>query len=530
MSSKVVEIYPVCQRFLNPAIREKIPAGMDTDAGPDDFVHILSTTFSSTDLPPFLADLARIEWAMYQASIHAVEEAPTSAASLAVNPTLFLFEVSWRGLPGLLGQKKDISSYPQPGTEYILVWRHAKTEEVTVRAATREMLLALKIIGEELDIREVAEKENITLAKLDLVLDRAVETGILLKSPSLLVRDSSVLSKESEVPDRFRIAQVFTLQWHITQACDLHCRHCYDRSSGLPLTLEAGLSILDEFRDFCRSRHVSGQVSFTGGNPLLHPHFLELYQAAVDRGLMTAILGNPAERKMLDRIRGCRRPEFYQVSLEGLQEHNDYIRGAGHFDRVLAFLDELKNADIYSMVMLTLTRGNLDQVLPLAEVLRDRTDLFTFNRLSMVGEGARLQTPLREEYQVFLMDYLRALEKNPTMALKDNLINILLEQKGEKLFGGCAGFGCGAAFNFVALLPDGAVHACRKFPSLIGNINTQSLAAIYDSETAARYRRGPESCRGCRIRHVCGGCLAVAYSHGLDIFSECDPCCFIEAD
>lgn len=529
MSSKVMEIYPVCLQLLSPANREKIPAGMDTDAGPDEFLRVLSDMSSSMDLPPFLADLARIEWAVNQASVRAMEKPPSSAASLSVNPTLSLFEVSWLHLPGLLKQKKDISFFPQPGTEYILVWRRVKTEEVTVRAATQEMLLALKIIGEELDLREIAEKENITLAKLDLVLDQAVEMGILLKSPTLLVRDASIFCKESQVSDRFLTAPVFTLQWHITQVCDLHCRHCYDRSSGPPLTLETGLRILDEFRDFCRSRHVSGQVSFTGGNPLLHPQFLKLYQAAVDRGLMTAILGNPAGGEMLERISSCRLPEFYQVSLEGLQEHNDYIRGAGHFDRVLTFLDELKDMDIYSMVMLTLTRGNLDQVLPLAEMLRDRTDLFTFNRLSMVGEGARLQTPLREEYRAFLMDYLQALEKNPTMALKDNLINILLEQKGEKLFGGCAGFGCGAAFNFVALLPDGAIHACRKFPSLIGNIHTQSLAAIYDSEAAVRYRYGPASCRGCRIRHVCGGCLAVAYSHGLDIFSERDPCCFIDA-
>ena len=31
-------------------------------------------------------------------------------------------------------------------------------------------------------------------------------------------------------------------------------------------------------------------------------------------------------------------------------------------------------------------------------------------------------------------------------------------------FGGCTGFGCGAAFNFMAVLPDGEVHACRKVP------------------------------------------------------------------
>lgn len=89
--------------------------------------------------------------------------------------------------------------------------------------------------------------------------------------------------------------------------------------------------------------------------------------------------------------------------------------------------------------------------------------------------------------------------------------------------------GCGAAFNFVALLPDGQVHACRKFPSLIGNIHDRSLADIYDCPEAQRYRLGPASCRDCRIRHVCGGCLAVIDSAGLDWKQDRDPCCFIDA-
>jgi len=243
---------------------------------------------------------------------------------------------------------------------------------------------------------------------------------------------------------------------------------------------------------------------------------------------MTAILGNPTTPEILARINAIQKPEFFQVSLEGLREHNDFIRGAGFFDRVMRFLDDLRAADIYSMVMLTLTRDNMDQVLPLAGILRDKVDLFTFNRLSMVGEGAHLLTPGREEYTAFLHSYLDAEANNPAMALKDNLINIIRLQENGEVFGGCAGFGCGAAFNFVALLPDGQVHACRKFPSLIGNIHERNLAEIYDSREAQRYRLGPASCRGCRIRHVCGGCLAVIDSMGLDWTQHRDPCCFLE--
>ena len=178
------------------------------------------------------------------------------------------------------------------------------------------------------------------------------------------------------------------------------------------------------------------------------------------------------------------------------------------------------------MVMLTLTRDNLDQVLPLGRLLENRADYFTFNRLVTVGEGARLAMPSKKDFEKFLRKYEVEARSNPVLGLKDNLINILREEKSIEPFGGCTGYGCGAAFNFAALLPDGEVHACRKFPSPIGNILQTSLLDIYHSEPARKYREGSEACRDCTLFSVCRGCLAITYSHGLDVFSEKDPFCF----
>jgi selenobiotic family peptide radical SAM maturase len=194
----------------------------------------------------------------------------------------------------------------------------------------------------------------------------------------------------------------------------------------------------------------------------------------------------------------------------------------------MEFLDRLREFGIYSMVMLTLTRDNMDQVLPLAETLRGKADVFHFNRLALFGEGANLALPDRTHYRQFLEEYLKAAETNPVMGLKENLINILRREKGVDLFGGCAGYGCGAAFNFVSLLADGEVHACRKLPSPIGNLHRQPMAEIYDSAEAQRYRLGPSACRGCDVRTACGGCLASTLSHGLNIFEDKDPFCFKE--
>jgi selenobiotic family peptide radical SAM maturase len=261
----------------------------------------------------------------------------------------------------------------------------------------------------------------------------------------------------------------------------------------------------------------------------MHPQLHDLYAGAAERGFPTSLLGNPAPRERVEDLIEIQHPRYFQISLEGLREHNDEIRGEGSFDRALTFLAVLRELRVPSTVMLTLTKRNMGQVLPLAELLRDRTDYFTFNRLSPVGEGAQLLMPAPDEYAAFVAEYLDAARENPVMGLKDNLINVELHKRGLDLFGGCTGFGCGAAFNFFALLADGEVHACRKFPSLLGNAYEQSLAEIYDSDLAARYRAGSAACAACELRPVCGGCMAAVNGSGMDIFTDRDPLCMLQA-
>ncbi len=317
----------------------------------------------------------------------------------------------------------------------------------------------------------------------------------------------------------------FVLQWHLTNACPYHCRHCYDRSRRGELDLGDARRVLADLADFCRRRRVRPALSLSGGDPFHYPHFWEVYEAALRAGWPVSILGNPVGADALDRLCGLRPPTYYQVSLEGRREHNDRIRGDGHFDRTLAFLGECRRRGLATHVMLTLTRDNLDEVLPLGRELRGWTERFTFNRLAQVGEGAALALPEVSAYEEFLLRYLAERRRNPVLGLKDNLFNVQLERHGRRLFAGCTGHGCGAAFNFVALLPNGEVHACRKLPSLLGDIRQASFAEIYETPLARAYRRGPEGCAGCSLRSRCRGCLAVTHGRGGEPLRERDAFC-----
>jgi len=448
---------------------------------------------------------------------------------VTVNSSLQVLQLGWRNLVPLLKSSiGDPLLPPEKGEEIVLVWLDPFTKEVKAERAAAGDLAALKVIVEDIDPAEGAAVAGQPIGVIDVAITSAVRKGILLSPPSKIRRDSD-WPAVSDFPEKHLVSRGFTLQWHITQACDLHCRHCYDRTSRKMIPRDRALGILDDLRAFCRRRFVSGHVSFTGGNPLMHPHFYELYRAASERGFTMSVLGNPASRQEIERIVAIEKPYVYQVSLEGLEKHNDAIRGEGHFRSVMEFLPLLRELGVDSMVMLTLTEGNLDQVLPLAGELEGVAGSFFFNRLSAVGEGAALRLPSKERYEAFLEEFEERAGKSELIGLKDNLINIHRHRRGEPLFGGCTGFGCGAAFNFITLLAEGEAHACRKFPSPIGNVLDLGLEGVYESEAARRYRAGCLACRDCAIRPLCGGCLAVAHSQGLDPFTERDPQCFMDA-
>jgi selenobiotic family peptide radical SAM maturase len=514
-------------RTAYPALSRKIPGALwqalvRKAAAPADIPGLLQDNAAHLRLPPYAPELAEMERHAFEAP----RQSPVRPGSgrLTVNPTLKIFQNTWRHLSSLVDffQKEKT---PEAGQEMAVVWRQPTTDRIRAKAVTPQDLLVLKMALEKLTPREVAQEGRVPEAAVQEAVVRALDAGILIRPGTGIVREFR--QEKSLAADKaFDEARAFTIQWHITQACDLHCRHCYDRNAYASLSLNRCIPVLDDMVRFCNVNHVHGQITFTGGNPLLYPDFAALYRAAAERGFTTAILGNPASREEMERIVAIQPPAFFQVSLEGLEPHNDYMRGKGHFQRILAFLDLLRSLDVYTMVMLTLTRENMDQVLALAKLLGNRADQFTFNRLSLVGEGASLVMADPEAYRDFLVEYVLAADDNPILGLKDNLINILLDTEHQPVFGGCTGHGCGAAFNFLTILADGEVHACRKFPSPLGNILTQSLGDIYFSETARKYREGPGPCRPCRLRSVCRGCLAVSYSLGLDIFAEKDPYCF----
>ena len=279
--SELAAIYPRCRTLFDHDTWQQIVSSPGLNHKPENFLEIVGSYSPHARLPEFVAELARLEWNISQVKEKNISM-PDNPEEIVINPTLLLLELQWKNLAN------DVSSIsaqaPEPGKEYVLIWKHPQDGEVHVKTASQEDLLILKMISESIDRKEVAQIGTISTLAVDVAFDRAVHRGIIIAPPSRIRRDFDAIETSPYAREQFLSSPSFTLQWHITQDCDLQCKHCYDRSERTAPTLEQAITIIDDLDNFCRQRHVKGQISFTGGNPLLHPDFLSIYRAASDRG------------------------------------------------------------------------------------------------------------------------------------------------------------------------------------------------------------------------------------------------------
>lgn len=145
---------------------------------------------------------------------------------------------------------------------------------------------------------------------------------------------------------------------HVTDHCDLACRHCLFACSPASRR-ELPLARLLE--------HVAAAAALgcrrfvlTGGEPLLHPGFRELVEAllAIPASRVAILTNALSANRALDPAWPRQRLHL-QVSLDGRPAHHDALRGTGSYARLAGQLDGLRRDGWDFSLSCCVTRDNL---------------------------------------------------------------------------------------------------------------------------------------------------------------------------
>jgi len=182
--------------------------------------------------------------------------------------------------------------------------------------------------------------------------------------------EEGLLQEQAEQPPKRRVdirkaplPSLRYLELQITNRCNLRCRHCY-LGPARPVDLSLA-QVREALEQFVRIQGLRLLVS--GGEPLLHPMFREVNGLLRGVGVRVVLLSNGT---LIDEhvARNLTAQEV-QVSLDGMRDGHEILRGTGSFDRVMAAIRYLIEAGKTVSVATMVHTGNVGEFDEMAALL-----------------------------------------------------------------------------------------------------------------------------------------------------------------
>jgi len=341
----------------------------------------------------------------------------------------------------------------------------------------------------------------------------------------------------------------FVIQWHLTEKCNLRCRHCYQEGAKYQ-EMSASLisSVINEisrmFKDWQAAYDLEFAPSFnvTGGEPFLRPDFFAILEEMIGAGFDCYVLSNGTiinkERAQTLADLGVR---GVQVSMEGPAGIHDAIRGRGSFRASREGVKNLLAAGVNVSLNATLSRLNAAAFMDLAGIAASwGVAELGYSRLVPSGQGQAMLTQMLEPQEVkTLYEEILSLDvKGLKISTGDPMAaQMSVPPAGEDL-GDIPAGGCAAGVAGLTILADGTITPCRRLPIPLGRAGEDSLREIWATAPVLEQLRDRSRYRGkcgsCKRWSACRGCRAIASAYARaqgnpDILSP-DPQCFIAPD
>lgn len=348
-----------------------------------------------------------------------------------------------------------------------------------------------------------------------------------------------------ERADRLRIVEEKRqfrplLYWYLTFRCNLACEHCSVHSSpwvdnSRDLTTEECMKVIDQMADL----NVAVAL-LTGGEVLIRPDALQIFQALVDRGIKVGLETNgihyPPGFFQLAREFQARNMFVMTISLDGgTRETHERLRGPHSFERTVRGLRALKENGIHFDVQCVLNGSNVETIpdlYRLANELSPECETLDWAVLSPIGRGIGLVQELGLGPQDLSRIFELVAQGKPTFPGTTNVKvpPAVIPPKYLPLFTGKskAGAVTSCQFPLLGVLPNGDVTICalsREDESLsFGSIRDEgvSLKGVWEKARMdmlrSRYVAAEDLagiCGDCIWKYTCkGACRAWAFEDG----------------
>jgi radical SAM protein with 4Fe4S-binding SPASM domain len=223
--------------------------------------------------------------------------------------------------------------------------------------------------------------------------------------------------------------------WNITRTCNLRCIHCYSDSEAMrypgELTWEQMQTVVDDL-----AAYQVPSLLFSGGEPLIHPHFFDLVGLASSKGLKLTISTNgtlitPEKAALLKAAEVA----YVGISLDGIGDIHDYFRGKqGAFDAAVRGFRACHEVRQKTGLRLTLTRHNVENIERILDFIEEeQIQRVCFYHLVPAGRGSELQVLRPEEARGAIDTLISRVEKWHAAGIDRELLTVTQPADGAYL-------------------------------------------------------------------------------------------------
>ncbi|NOZ22370.1 MAG: radical SAM protein [Planctomycetes bacterium] len=295
----------------------------------------------------------------------------------------------------------------------------------------------------------------------------------------------------------------------LTRRCNLRCRHCYlgrsvcdPRARQKELSAQQFLSIIDQIVDAqCLD------LLITGGEPLLRQDFGEIYQHAIEGGLLVTVFTNGTliTDETLDIFESLR-PRGVEITLYGATEttYEKITRIPGSYRCCMEGIEKILDRGIRLALKTVLTTLNRHELTDMEDMARECGASFRFDAgISACLDGDKspiyLRVPPDEAVEMEFSNPDRLRQRQEYFEKTRG------NTWGEKLYG------CSAGRNMFHIDPYGNMKPCLmtqgpQYSLVDGDFLTgwQDVLPTFQEKKA----RPDFACGPCQLKGLCDGCPA----------------------
>jgi|GEM_PF-3274182 len=312
-----------------------------------------------------------------------------------------------------------------------------------------------------------------------------------------------------------KIYNIESVELHITDACTHRCPYCYADAKMTPETKYADFDTVKRIIDEI-STSGAKVIALLGGDPVLHPRFIDIAKHVKKRGMKVACMSNTMHikgytpKEMLGII------DSIDTTIHGIsaETHDEFCRCPGAYDSLMCQLKEYSRLGVVTNIVVNIIPHTFDKVYEIVEGVHSHgvlvNSLLTQRILPFGRAKNKNEYNLNAEHvnSAFAQIERAAIDFGIDVSVEDPYPLCCIDKRFWEYMHGCP-----EGTTRIAINMEGDVSRCGAVPDYsVGNVLRTPIQSIWkESIVFNSVRKGnhltlPE-CKDCGFREqCCGGC------------------------